>query len=775
MNKRILFAFSLVLIVAFSISTIQANDLNMTDSNSTGSDVDVSLQIEDEGQLESPDSNNLSKDMDNLNQTELTSPSNSIYYKGSYSVTLIDLNTNTSLANKTVNFVINKVSFNATTDSEGVASVDLNFNPGKYDVYACFEGDEYYQSSNLTSKVEILPTIKANDVSKYYKGSEQYIAQFFDSKGNALSNAQVKITVNGKSYTKKTDKNGFVKISVNLKPGTYKIVSTDPITGYKITNTFKILSTIKASDIKLVEGEGKKFSATFYKSNGKPLANQYVKFKVKGKVYKVKTNSKGKALFALNKFKRGTYKIICYNKDGLTKTSTIKVYKRKASTKLSTSSYTYFLNETKTLKIKFTTSLGDSSCSGKVIKIKVNGKTYSKKTNSEGMINFNLPLQKKGLYTVEYNYQGNKFFKASKSKNLLTIIPSSNTALKVKSTKHFGYGAGTLFKLSYTAGGVPLAKKTVTLTINGKEYTRTTDNNGIASIPINLEIGNYTVSYKTAKQSKLNAASGSCEIDVFMRSPSKIVWKCGSSYNDNAQVFKVFVTDSKGNHVSGGTITLTIDSEDYTANVASNGYATVKTSVALGKYKVSVKYNGNNNFLPSSSSKTVNVKLSKFGNGLNEKNAVANLKAYLKSSRHCQVGNSKIKAVVKSLTKGLTNDIDKAKAIFNFVRDNLVYSYYYDTKYGAATTLKLKKGNCVDHSHLLVAMFRTAGFKARYVHGICHFIRSGDTCGHVWTQVKIGKTWVVGDAISYSNSLGKINNWNTKSYSIRGKYVSLPF
>ena len=53
-----------------------------------------------------------------------------------------------------------------------------------------------------------------------------------------------KITVNGKSYSVKTSSKGFVSISVNLKPGTYKIVSSDPITGYKLTTTFKILSTI---------------------------------------------------------------------------------------------------------------------------------------------------------------------------------------------------------------------------------------------------------------------------------------------------------------------------------------------------------------------------------------------------------------------------------------------------------------------------------------------------------------------------------------------------
>ena len=70
-------------------------------------------------------------------------------------------------------------------------------------------------------------------------------------------------------------------------------------------------------------------------------------------------------------------------------------------------------------------------------------------------------------------------------------------------------------------------------------------------------------------------------------------------------------------------------------------------------------------------------------------------------------------------------------------------------------------------------MYRTAGLKARYVHGKCTF--SDGRFGHVWTQVLIGNTWVVGDPISTKNKLGVIKNWNTKTCTIHNKYISLPF
>ena len=144
------------------------------------------------------------------------------------------------------------------------------------------------------------------------------------------------------------------------------------------------------------------------------------------------------------------------------------------------------------------------------------------------------------------------------------------------------------------------------------------------------------------------------------------------------------------------------------------------------------------------------------------------------ATTNCQVGNAAIKKVVDSLVKDLTSDAAKARAIFNYVRDSVSYSFYYNTKYGATGTLSYKTGNCVDQAHLAIAMFRTAGLAARYVHGTCRF-SSGSTYGHVWAQVLIDGTWTVADATSSRNSLGTVKNWNTGSFTLRGIYSSISF
>ncbi len=774
----------LALTVILSVSAVQASDVNGTeiiaantiDENealSTEGDDEVSEDENTDTLSTNIEENSLVESSSYKNSTELTDPKTSIYYQGSFEVTLKDSNSSKSLANKTVNFVINGVSYNGTTNDEGVASVALSLNPGKYTAIAYFEGDDgYTASSNLSSTIDVLPTIKANDITKYYKGSTKYTATFLTTQGTALANTDVKITVNGKTYTKKTNSKGVVSLAVDLKPGTYKVVATDPITGYKLTTTFKILSTISASDVSKVYTDSKKFTAKFLKSNGKALANKYIKFKLKGKTYKVKTNSKGVAKLSIVNLKKGTYKIISYNKDGLSKTNKIKVY-NKVSSSLTTSYYAFMKGDKKTIKVKLLNGLGYAPQKGKIIKIKINGKSYYKQTNSKGVATLKLPSLKKGVYTVKYKFAGNTRYKPSSATNRVAIYTTKNPTLSVKSTTTFGQGAGTPLKVAVVAGGVPLEKKTVKFMVNNHTYAKTTDKNGLASLPINLEIGNYTVHYTVVKDSKVNSKSGSVAIKVKERTATTLTWKSADTFTEGSKTFMVLLVDDNNKAVTGQKVKLTVNSKTYSATTASNGYASFKISLSHGTYTMNVKYAGSNDYLASSTSKsiTVNVKSVK---GINEVNTISDLSAYLKSSKNCQVGNSKIKKLVDSLTKGLTTQTQKATAIFNYVRDTLSYSFYYNTKYGAVGTLDAKRGNCVDHTHLLVAMFRTAGLATRYVHGDCTF-SSGSNYGHVWAQVLIGNTWTIADATSSRNSIGKVLNWNTKTYSLNGRYASLSF
>ncbi len=219
-------------------------------------------------------------------------------------------------------------------------------------------------------------------------------------------------------------------------------------------------------------------------------------------------------------------------------------------------------------------------------------------------------------------------------------------------------------------------------------------------------------------------------------------------------------------------------------NYASSSLGTIQYQKLIYTMSKIVNFQKSKKYLPNYVS-VPNIKIASTSSGGTSNNEIGSNKVndayngeilanFLKSTKNCQVTNSQITALASSLTKGLSTQWEKSEAIFNWVRNNLNYSYYYNTKYGSVKTLELKKGNCVDHSHLLVALARAAKIQARYVHGKCVF-NSGTTYGHVWAQLYVNGVWYAADAISYNNKLGVIKNWNTSSVIIKGKYAELPF
>ena len=162
--------------------------------------------------------------------------------------------------------------------------------------------------------------------------------------------------------------------------------------------------------------------------------------------------------------------------------------------------------------------------------------------------------------------------------------------------------------------------------------------------------------------------------------------------------------------------------------------------------------------------------------GINEKNTESNLNKYLDNYNDACRATDSIRAKAKQLTSGCTTTLQKARAIFNFVKNQISYKYYENSVYGASRTLANGRGNCCDKANLIVSLCRYSGIPARYSHGQhCHFYRSGHYYGHVWAQILVGKTWYAADATGSGNSLGFINNWNIDTFHTLRQYALIPF
>ena len=216
-----------------------------------------------------------------------------------------------------------------------------------------------------------------------------------------------------------------------------------------------------------------------------------------------------------------------------------------------------------------------------------------------------------------------------------------------------------------------------------------------------------------------------------------------------------------------------MDSNKRAPNTMSTSLGTMQFRSLVYYMARSVTFYGSHNRLPNYV--TVDDSVFTVKNNINTNNNAntnSQYAAYLKATKNCQVTSETIKNLANSITFGLKDTYTKAKAIFNWVRDECDYSYYFNTNKGALTTLSTKSGNCCDLSHLVVAISRAAGVPARYAHGKCVF-RSGSVIGHVWAEVMVNGQWLKADASSNYNNFNEINNWN--SVTMKGYYTELPF
>ena len=243
-------------------------------------------------------------------------------------------------------------------------------------------------------------SLTAPDVKMYYKDGSKFTVTL-KYKKKAIGNAKIQININGQTFTKTTDKTGKASINLNYKSGTYTVLSicngNSEFEGASAKSTVTIKSTIKCSDYSKYYKNTGKYSSTFYDKKGKLLKNTAVKFKLNGKTTSVKTNAKGVATLTIS-LNPGKYSITVTNPkttESLTKTVTIKSL-------IVTNDLTFNERQKAKYNVKILNSNGKASPNKKVT-LKLNGKTYTKTTNKNGIATLDLSLSN-GKYTITTQY-----------------------------------------------------------------------------------------------------------------------------------------------------------------------------------------------------------------------------------------------------------------------------------------------------------------------------------------------------------------------------------
>ena len=260
----------------------------------------------------------------------------------------------------------------------GKASIGINLNPGNYTITTF-----YPYADKITTKInniEVLSTIQANDVVKFFRNGTQYYAKFLDGSGNPLVNGNVTFNINGVFYKKQTNASGIAKLNIALLPNEYILTAIHP-SGLMYGSNITVLSTVFGEDIVKFFRNGTQYYAKFLDDFGNPLVNGNVTFNINGVLYEKQTDSEGMAKLNINLLP-GEYILTAMHLNSEAKSNIIKVL-----TTISAEDISLVENKTGTLVIK----TYDGAANVSVI---IDGVEYIVKTNKEGIATLNLSLSK---------------------------------------------------------------------------------------------------------------------------------------------------------------------------------------------------------------------------------------------------------------------------------------------------------------------------------------------------------------------------------------------
>lgn len=184
------------------------------------------------------------------------------------------------------------------------------------------------------------------------------------------------------------------------------------------------------------------------------------------------------------------------------------------ATKLTSSKLTTYPLSGKYLSAKLVDSKGKAISNQKVT-FKFNGKTYSAKTNANGIAKVKVDLTSKKTYSAIISYAGSDDYKASKTTAKIVVKTGSKKSKITASAMKIKKNAKKTFKLKLTGAGKALKSQKVIVKLNGKSYTLKTGSNGIAKLSIKLsKIKKYKITMKFLGNANFKAISKTTTITV---------------------------------------------------------------------------------------------------------------------------------------------------------------------------------------------------------------------------------------------------------------------
>ncbi|RAP50357.1 MAG: hypothetical protein BZ136_01500, partial [Methanosphaera sp. rholeuAM74] len=533
---------------------------------------------------------------------------------------------NKTIANKSITTTIDDVTYNLTTNSNGIAT--QIYTPtvnGTYEITATYDGNTEYNRTTTSMNITVNKrdtAITLTDIPDVeYRDIITISGRFTRSTGEAIKNATIIITVNGVKYYAKTDINGKYIINYTAtKVGTNNVTvafnANRAYNNVSLSKTFLVAkkdTAITINNIPDTEYSDKiTVTGRFTRNTGEAVNNAAITLTINGAKYNAKTDSNGN--YALN------YTVTKVGKNNVTASfggntvyNSVNTTRRFTVNKKDTIITLNYIPDTEysekiTISGKFTRNTGESLTNA-TITLTVNGVKYAAKTGANGKYAINYTATKVGTNNVTASFAGNtvyniadtsKTFTVSKKDTILTLnyIPDAEYSDKITISGKFTRNTGEA-----------LTNATITLTVNGIKYTTKTDANGVYALNYTAtKVGTNNVTASFGGNSAYNNANVSKTFTVDKKY-TKITLDdiTATQYSDRITITGK-LTRSSGEALANATIVLMINNVKYTAKTGANGvYALNYTATKIGTNNITATFNANSVYNGATTFKTFTV------------------------------------------------------------------------------------------------------------------------------------------------------------------------
>lgn len=187
-----------------------------------------------------------------------------------------------------------------------------------------------------------------------------------------------------------------------------------------------------------------------------------------------------------------------------------------------------------------------------------------------------------GNYTISAVFTKDNYQTVNVSENveinsIKTVLEAENVVMYYKDGTRFAVVLRDIY-------GNPLANMNVTISINGRDYVKQSDENGTASLGLNLESKNYTVVTAFGGTSKYFGTRSNNTVSILSTLLSKDIVK----YYRNGTQFYATVLDFKGNPLANTTVMFNINGVFYNKTTDENGTAKLNIWLRPGKYIITI-------------------------------------------------------------------------------------------------------------------------------------------------------------------------------------------